>query len=74
MKKNDLAMMILVAGISMMVSFVVAGYIPFLQLDRKGVSIKSMDRLSPDVVEPDPAIFNKDAINPTVKTVIGKKK
>lgn len=71
MKKSDLAMIVLIAGVSVMVAFFIAKSLPFLQLDEKGVKVKTIDSISAEVDDPDPTIFNKDAINPTVKTVIG---
>ena len=71
MKKTDIAMIILIASLSVMVAFTVANALPFLKVDDSGVDVRTIDEVSSDVVEPDTAVFNQDAINPTVKTVIG---
>lgn len=71
MKKTDIAMIVLIAGLSVGVAFFVANSLPFLKLDTKGVKVKTIEAISADVTPPDPAVFNEDAINPTVKTVIG---
>ncbi len=71
MKKSDIAMIILIASLSVMVAFFIANSLPFLKLDPKGVKVKTVTEISADVKEPDKAVFNADAINPTVKTVIG---
>ncbi len=72
MKKSDIAMIILIASVSVMVAFFIANSLPFLKLDPKGVKIKTVDKIIvDDKLEPDKTIFNADAINPTIKTVIG---
>lgn len=71
MKKSDIAMIILIASVSVMVAFFVANSLPFLKLDPDGVKVKTIDAISSEVTPPDTAIFNEKAINPTVKTVIG---
>lgn len=72
MKKSEIAMIILIASISMMAAFFVANSLPFLKLDDKGVEVPTAAELSVDVAEPDPKVFNDEAINPTIKTVIGR--
>ena len=71
MKKADIAMLILIASVSVMIAFAIANSLPILQVDRSGTTARTIDPISPDVAEPDPAVFNERAINPTVKTVIG---
>ena len=73
MKKSDIAMIILIASVAVAAAFMVANSLPFLKLDTQGVSVKTIEPISADVTEPDPAVFNKNAINPTIKTVIGDK-
>ena len=64
-------MLILIASVSVMIAFMIANSLPFLKVDETGVKVKTVDAISAEVVEPDTAVFNKRAINPTVKTVIG---
>lgn len=71
MKKSDIAMIILIASVSVLVAFFVANSLPFLKLDPAGVKYKTIDKIEGSVTPPDETVFNKDAINPTVKTVIG---
>ncbi len=71
MKKSDIAMIILIASVAVIVAFFVANSLPFLKLDPQGVKYKTIDKIEPTATEPDTALFNSDAINPTVKTVIG---
>ena len=72
MKKNDIAMIILIAGISVALAFVVANQLTFLKPPDKGESVKTIEVIEPTIEEPDKTVFNGNAINPTVQTVIGK--
>ncbi|MFZ1258032.1 MAG: hypothetical protein WAQ25_01020 [Candidatus Saccharimonas sp.] len=71
MKKNDIAMIILIASVSALIAFFVGSQIPMLKVDEKGVKVPTTQKISSSVVEPSKQVFNKDAINPTVQTVIG---
>lgn len=71
MKKSDVAMLILIASVAVMVAFTVANSMSFLKVDTAGVKVKTIEPITADVTEPDPAVFNNRSINPTVKTVIG---
>ena len=71
MKKSDIAMIILIASVSVIVAFFIAKSIPFLKLDEQGVKVKTVEAISSEVIPPDSAVFNDKAINPTVQTVIG---
>lgn len=72
MKTSEIAMIVLIASVSMMAAFAIANAIPALKLDENGVKVDQMIELSAEVPDPDTKVFNKDAINPTVKTVIGE--
>lgn len=72
MKKSDIAMIILIASVSVMIAFAVASNLSFLKLDEKGVEIDTIEKISSEVAKPDSEVFNSEAINPTVKTVIGE--
>ncbi len=71
MKKSDIAMIILIASITAIIAFVVGNSIPALKPDKDGVKVPTTEKIESDVKTPDPTVFNKDAINPTVQTVIG---
>jgi len=71
MKKTDIAMIILIAGVSVLVAFFVANQIPFLKLDTTGVKAPTTVLIESDITEPSTEVFNADSINPTVQTVIG---
>ena len=72
MKKTDIAMIILIASISVVVAFFVASSIPFLQMPQRGAKVETVEKLSDTIDEPDSAVFNKEAINPAVETIIGQ--
>ncbi|HEY1085995.1 MAG TPA: hypothetical protein VGE34_04705 [Candidatus Saccharimonadales bacterium] len=71
MKKSDIAMIILIIAVSGGLAYALMGVIPGLKLSDEGVKVRTIDRYTSDVPEPDKAIFNKDAINPTVDITIG---
>lgn len=71
MKKTDLAMIVLIASISILAAYFVAN--AFLGgKDSESVTVKTTDPIATTVTAPDSAVFNKDAINPTVEVIIGQ--
>lgn len=70
MKKTDIAMIILIASISILVSYFVAKAIVG-DVQNESVKVKTTDPITTEVVEPDKSVFNKDAVNPTVEVIIG---
>lgn len=71
MKKTDIAMIILIASVSVLTAYFVANSLPFFQDTRKPVTIKVADPITVTDEKIDTTIFNKDAINPTVEVIIG---
>lgn len=71
MKKSDIAMVILIASVSVIISFVIANQISFLKPPEKGQKVKVTDAISAKVDDPDARVFNANSINPTIQTVIG---
>jgi hypothetical protein len=71
MKKGDIAMIILIATLSIMSAFFIANSIPMLQVSIKGEKVKTVGTVTSTVKQPDETIFNSTKINPTVETVIG---
>lgn len=71
MKKSDIAMIILIAGLSMLIAFTVGNNIPALKAPRVGTNVDTIEKMSSDVKEPSSEVFNSNAINPTVETIIG---
>jgi hypothetical protein len=70
MKKTDIAMIILIASISMLVAYFVAKTV-LGGASSESVKVKTVDPITSEVATPDPTVFNKDAINPTVEVLIG---
>lgn len=70
MKKTDIAMIIFIAGISVLIAYFVMGSL-LSGFKTKPVTVKVADPISENVTEPDPSIFNSGAINPTVQVNIG---
>lgn len=73
MKKTDIAMIILIASVSVLIAFFVARSIPALNTSdgKKPVMVKTADVIEPNVIAPSEATFNKEAINPTIEVTIG---
>ena len=70
MKRSDIAAIILIASISILGAYFIAGAIIGKPSD-KGEKVLTAAPISADIQTPDSAVFNKDAINPTVEVVIG---
>lgn len=69
MKKTDIAMIVLIATVSVMIAFFVTQSLVGTPASEV-VKVKTIERIDSATIEPDPAIFNKDAINPAVKVQI----
>lgn len=69
MKKTDLAMLILIATVSVLVAFFATQAI-LGEGATEEVTVKTIDKINTDVVEPDTEIFNERAINPAVEVQI----
>jgi len=70
MKKSDIAMIILIASVSVMIAYFVAKAIVG-DVQNETVKVKTTDAISTDITQPDPSVFNTNAINPTVEVIIG---
>lgn len=71
MKKTDIAMIVLIASISIIAAFFATNAI--LGDDAtEDVSVKTLDPITSLVEQPDPAIFNDNAINPAVEVQVGE--
>ena len=69
MKKADIAMIILIASVSVLVSYFVAKSI-FGDNYSSSVKVKTIDKIDSSIVQPSSDIFNKNAINPAVQVQI----
>jgi hypothetical protein len=71
MKKADIAMIILIASVSVGVAFGVVSAIPGLKQPDEAVEVDTIEKYTADIQEPDSDVFNQAAINPTVDITIG---
>lgn len=69
MKKADIAMIILIASVSVMVSYFVAKSV-FGDTYTGNAKVKTIDKIDATIADPSSDIFNKDAINPAVQVQI----
>ena len=69
MKKSDIAMIILIASVSVLVSFFVVKSI-FGGVYTGTARVKTIDSIDSTIVEPSSDVFNKNAINPAVQVQI----
>lgn len=71
MKSTDIAMLILIIFVTGGIAFGVISAIPGLKQSDEPVKVKTIEAYSADVTEPNPTVFNENAINPTVDVSIG---
>lgn len=70
MKRSDIAMIILIASVSVLVAYFVAKTV-IGDTKKESVTVKTTDPITTEIVKPDPSVFNPNAINPTVQVIIG---
>ena len=70
MKQSDLITIILVASVGMLATFFVGNAI-LGNPDLEKAEFKTVNEISTSLEEPDPELFNREAINPTVEVEIG---
>lgn len=66
MKKTDLAMIVLIASVSILISFFVTKAL-FGGAANAPTEYQTIDRINPDLGEVNTSIFNENAINPAVE-------
>jgi hypothetical protein len=69
MKKTDIAMIILIASVSVLISYFVAKSV-LGDVYNGTAKVKTIDKIDSNIVEPSSDIFNKSAINPAVQVQI----
>ena len=69
MKKTDIAMIVLIASVSILIAFFVTKSI-FGGSANEAVNVKTIEKIDPTLSEVDPTIFNENAINPAVEVQI----
>lgn len=72
MKKTDIAMIILIASVSVLVAYFVVNSLPIFQEANQPQQVPTVEAISSETSDVDQTIFNKDAINPTVEVIIGE--
>ena len=72
MKKTDIAMIILIAGFSVLISYLIINSLAQGGFSEQTYEVKTTEPISNEYVKPSSEIFNKDAINPTVQVNIGQ--
>ncbi len=65
MKKADIAMIVLIASVSVLLSFFIAKSV-FGDVYSGSAKVKTIDKINSSIVEPSKEIFNENAINPTI--------
>lgn len=70
MKKSDLALLALIVSLTLVISFLLVKAL-FGEATNVATKVEKAESISANLVEPSSAIFNKDAINPTVVIQIG---
>lgn len=71
MKKTDIAMIVLIASLSVIVSFFATNAL-LGDTANEQVTVKTIEPMTADIAEPDPVIFNSKAINPAVEVQVGR--
>jgi hypothetical protein len=69
MKKTDIAMIVLIASVSVLIAFFVTRSL-FGAAAAEPVNVKTIERIDPTLSEVDSSIFNENAINPAVEVQI----
>lgn len=71
MKRSEIALIIVVVGLVVLATYSILNVF-FGQAALSPVTVKTAQVISPKINNPpDPAVFNKDAINPAVNVTIG---
>lgn len=69
MKKSEIAMIFLIASVSVLIAFFVAKSI-FGDVYSGTAKVKTIDKIDSSIVEPSKDIFNENAINPAIQVQI----
>lgn len=70
MKKNEIALLVLIVAISIGIAYAVGQSI-FGKATTKPVDVETVTTISSEIEQPNETIFNENAINPTVPVRIG---
>ena len=70
MKKNEIALLILIVAISIGIAYAIGQSI-FGKATTKPVQVETVNAISADIEQPSESVFNQNGINPTVPVKIG---
>jgi hypothetical protein len=70
MRKNDIALLLLIVSITLVASFFIVKAL-FGEPQKQATKVEKVEEISSSIVQPSKSVFNKDAINPTVVIQIG---
>ena len=70
MKKNEIALLILIVAISIGIAYAIGQSI-FGKATTKPVQVETVNAISADIEQPSESVFNQNAFNPTVPVKIG---
>lgn len=70
MKRNDIALLILIVSITLVISFLIVKAL-FGEPQNQATKVEKIEPISSQITEPSASIFNRNAINPTVVIQIG---
>ena len=70
MKKTDIAMIILIASLSIIGAFFATNAL-LGDANTEDVKVKTIEPITAEIIEPDTAVFNENAINPAVEVQVG---
>jgi hypothetical protein len=70
MKQKDIALILVVVGVSAIISFIVSSTFIAPAKNRQQ-KVEVVDRISTDFNRPDPKYFNAQSLNPTQEITIG---
>ena len=69
MKKTEIAMIILIASISILTAYFIGSSV-FNDIYMDNEKVKTIDKVELSIEEPSEEIFNQDAINPAVRVQV----
>lgn len=70
MKRTDIAMIVLIASMSVIVAFFATNSL-FGDTSSEKQTVKTVEPITAEVTRPDPTIFNENALNPAVEVQVG---
>lgn len=69
MNKKDLLTISTVASVVAIITYVIASDY-FSKATLQSAKVKTFEVINPNLVKPEPAIFNKSALNPSVQVIL----